>query len=154
MSEPREESFFAGGETVQVWLTPNVYVNLKRDLTFGEQGQIDNAMLNGIVQREKGGESQQVYEFNLSRQRLAKLAVYVDSWNLPGPNGQTVRLPAQFEARTAIMANLRSAWATKILAEIERLEREAGEVSAADLESEAADDPLSEGGNVLALQPR
>jgi len=156
--EPTEafEDFFAEAGTVTVYIDQpknRYWVRVKRELDFGEQNELDNALVRGWqTQGQTNGASgadpsNMMAVVDLGKQRLMKLALYVDDWNLPGGDGKTVRWPPRLPERMVLLKRMKPAAATMILTEIDRLIGETNETMQS--ESDAEGNPTS--GVVLAF---
>jgi len=136
--EPTEatEDFFAEAGTVTVYIDQpknRYWVRVKRELDFGEQNELDNALVRGWQTNGQGDGASNadpagmMAVVDLGKQRLMKLALYVDDWNLPGGDGKTVRWPARLPERMVLLKRMKPGAATMILAEIDRLIGETNE---------------------------
>lgn len=112
---------FASAETTTVYLDPakRIWVRLVNELDYGQANELENAALRGveITQARAAVEEGRLLVMDLNKQRLMKLALYIDDWSLPH------KWPAKLDERRDVCARLKPRWATTILAEIERLEQ-------------------------------
>jgi hypothetical protein len=118
--------FFASDETTTLYLSPQHWVRIKNELDYGAQNELDNASVTGFSvqqarQAQAAGEQETLIHTNLGRQRLLKIALYVDDWNLPGPDGKTMRWPHRIDERIAVVKTMKARLASAILAEVDRL---------------------------------
>ncbi len=120
--------FFASAETFTIYpISGNtrLWVRIKRELTFGEQSELDNAATSGYSVRElkKAAEqgSEVVIHSDIKRHRLIKLALYVDDWNLPGPDGATIRWPRKLDERVALLERMSDRLGKLLSNEVDRL---------------------------------
>lgn len=135
---------FASAETTTVYLDPErrVWVRLLNELDYGQANELENAALRGveITQAREAVAEGRMLVMDLNKQRLMKLALYIDDWSFPH------KWPAKLDERYQIARRLKPRWAQAIMAEIERLETERTATEAGQAEDT---DP-----NVLTLPSR
>lgn len=118
--------FFVGEETVTVDLEQGFWVELNRELDYGQESELEGAAIRDIGVSDSG---QMKAEFSLHSQRALMLALYIADWNLVSPKGKPVPLPDNLAERQKAVMRLRPAWGKRIVAEIEKLRAEDGEPS-------------------------
>ncbi len=125
--EPAEVfDFFSSEATDTFYLTPDqrLWVRIKRELDFGEQNELDNASLVGysVEQiRAMGTNERTVIHTDLGKQRLLRMALYIEDWNLTDREGKTIRWPRKVDERQALLKRMNPKWAAMIDGEILRL---------------------------------
>jgi hypothetical protein len=151
-------NLFATDETTTVFLFPKsdahpsgVWVEFKKQLTYGEQCDVESALFTGLSTQERVAAAQEAEQrggsrstilVDTGRQAKLRLAMWIVDWNLPDRNGKTVRWPAHLQDRIAIIGNLGERAGAWLAEQIQRIEGEAAEVAQADPEVEASG-PLS-----------
>jgi hypothetical protein len=116
--------FFASEETTTIYLTPQYWVRLKNELDYGAQNELDNAAVTGFSTqqaRKAAAEGETVIHTDLGRQRLLKIALFIDDWSLPGPDKKTMRWPRSIPERVAVVRTMKPKLAQAISDEIDRL---------------------------------
>lgn len=119
--------FFASAETFTIYpisVNTRLWVRIKKELTFGEQSELDNAATSGYSVRElkeKMQQSEVVIHSDIRRHRLMKLALYIDDWNLPAPDGQTIRWPRKLDERVALLERMNDRLGKLLSNEVDRL---------------------------------
>src|SRR5689334_2241358 len=116
--------FFASEETETLDLGDGFWVELKTELDYGEESELEGAAIKAGLNPDGTPR----LEFSLKQQRALLLALYVTDWNLPGPNGKSVPLPQDFQRRMTLLGRLDPPTAKRIAARIERIRRQ-GQVS-------------------------
>lgn len=131
--------FFATEETATVRLDDQGhYVELKRELDYGEEGDLQGASLKAGLQPDGTPK----VEVSLRQLRLLTIAIYLVDWNLTNAQGKRVPLPSSMEQRVELVARLRPAWAEKIAEAIAELRAEpSSENGQAEAPSGKNDDP-------------
>lgn len=124
--------FYASAETTTLYLDSQqrLWVRLKRELDFGQQNELDNASVTGFSAqqaRARAQVGQTLIHTDMGRQRLLKLALYIDDWNFPGPDGKTLKWPRHISERVGVLRRMNARLATAILQEIDRLIAEQNE---------------------------
>lgn len=134
--------FFAGEETVQVDLGDGFFVELKRELDFGEESELEGAAVRAALDADGTPR----LDFSLREQRSLMLALYIVSWNLAGSNGRVVPLPDDVTKRRSVVTSLRPSWAKRLIAEIEEIRAAEGAPMAIRLDESAdGENPTSPG---------
>jgi hypothetical protein len=90
--------FFASEETETLDLGDGFWVELKKELDYGEESELEGAAIKAGL----NGDGTPKLEFSLKQQRNLLLGLYITDWNLPGPNGKPVQLPNNFERRVTL----------------------------------------------------
>lgn len=144
-TEQKPPSFFASEEVETFELEAGYWVELKRELDFGEESELESAAIkSGIDER---GRPQM--EYSLKNLRSLKLALYVVDWNLPSPKGKPVELPTSIARRQDVFNHLAPKWARKISNRIDAIRAEQGAVDAITLagldENEVNENPTLPG---------
>jgi hypothetical protein len=111
--------FFASEETETLDLGDGFWVELKKELDYGEESELEGAAIKAGL----NGDGTPKLEFSLKQQRNLLLGLYITDWNLPGPNGKPVQLPNNFERRVTLISRLDSRTARTIAGRIERIRR-------------------------------
>lgn len=117
-------SFFASEETVTVDLEPGYWVEIKKELDYGEESELEGAAIKAGI--DPAGKPSM--EYSLKQLRSLKLSLYIVDWNLVGPTGKSVPLPPTVARRTELFNRLRPAWARKIDGWIDRIRAEQGAI--------------------------
>jgi hypothetical protein len=106
-------------------------VMLARELSWGDQLELESAALRGIEREEleRAASGKQTIILDIKRQRQLMLALRVRRWNVTRYNAVTqqnepLRLPAHMGERIQVMSKLRPKWARAMIAKIEDLDRE------------------------------
>lgn len=123
-------SFFASEETEVFDLGDGYWVELKRDLDYGEESELEGAAIKAGLDPT----GQPRMEFSLKQQRALMLALYIVDWNIPDVNGKTVRLPPSVARRVEIVGHLSTPVARRIATRIEAIRRGVGAAEAVSLE--------------------
>lgn len=158
--------FFATEDTETVYLVPpsppdlpkGVWFTMKRYLSYGEQRRVETAAMKGMSpeQLEKhAAEAERkgnLWLFDFEQQSSLKLATYIVDWNLPGPDGKTVRWPKHLHERMLVVRQLNAPIGDLISSEIDRVIGRSEKVRAADVEDGDASDPTSR--SVVAIGAR
>ncbi len=111
--------FFASEETETLDLGDGFWVELKKELDYGEESELEGAAIKAGLDQQGNPK----LEFSLKQQRNLLLGLYITEWNLPGQNGKTVNLPNNFEQRVSLISRLDGKTARKIAARIDRIRR-------------------------------
>jgi len=127
-----EFDFFASDETVTVYFNEpgsafRVWARIKRELDYGEEQELNSILVRGYSRDQLESAAaigNTITHVNSGAYMLARLALYIDDWNLTDSSGVTVRLPRQLDQRVAVMRRLKKTWAEKLQAEIARLRGE------------------------------
>ncbi len=144
VDEPEALDFWVDTETVTVVLVPprpglprGVWVKIKRQLSWGEDSMLDTAIIRGFSRQQlvdsvgKDDPGALTTLVDLRKQRLLKAALFIDSWNVPSPNGQLKTWPPTIEERMRVLSELSPKWGKRIDEEIERLRAEDAELATA-----------------------
>jgi hypothetical protein len=140
--------FFASEETTTVNLDEHYWVELKNELTYGEENELEGASLKAQVDFQgAGGSATPQLKYDAGNQREVMLALYIVDWNLPSANGKPIPLPDSLIRRQGIIKQLSSRWARQIITKIEELRRAEHAIDVIDLsETEGAEvDPTPPG---------
>ncbi|MCC7372533.1 MAG: hypothetical protein IT306_29235 [Chloroflexi bacterium] len=119
--------FFVGEETAIIDLGDGFWVELNRELDYGQESELEGAAIRDVG---VDGNGQMRAEFSLNGQRGLMLALYIADWNLVSPKGKPVPLPDNLAERQKAVLRLRPAWGKRIVAEIEKLRADDGEPTA------------------------
>jgi hypothetical protein len=123
----RVPDFFATTETMTFYpygAETRVWIRFKRELSYGEQNELDNAATDGYSVREikaKLNQSEIRVHSDIKRHRLLKLALYIDDWNYPGPDGQTLRWPRKLDEKVALIDKMNDELGKLLSNEVDRL---------------------------------
>jgi hypothetical protein len=136
---------FASAETTTIYLTPDrsLWVRLLNELDYGQANELENAALRGIevTKARQGSGEDRMIVLDVNKQRLLKLALFIDDWSLPQ------RWPFKLDERVQLCSRLKPRWAQMIQTEIERIE---AANAAAPEESAGEDaDPIDQSGPTL-----
>lgn len=144
-------SYFASEETVTVNLDDGIWVELKKELDYGEESELEGAAIKAGLNPDGSAKM----EFSLKQQRQLMLALYLVDWNLPGANGKVVALPESLARKQEVVGRLSSKAARQIVGWITRLRAEAGAVDQISLkEAEGAEaDPTEPGAASATATP-
>ena len=144
----KPSSFFASEETTILNLDEHYWVELKNELTYGEENELEGASLKAQVDFEGTGTATPQLKYDAGNQREIMLALYITDWNLTDAQGKTIVLPDSLARRQKVLRGLSSRTARTIIARIEELRRAAAAADILDLsELEGADvDPTVPGG--------
>lgn len=143
-------NFFATEETVTIHLDDQHYVEVKRELDYGEEGDLEGAAIKGEMEI---GSAAPTLAFSLRNLRLLKLALYIVDWNLTGANGKVIALPDKLDQRKSLVANLSPRWAKVISDKIDALRSENGDPEAVAVESDADENPTPPGAGIAPGMP-
>jgi hypothetical protein len=114
--------FFASEDTETLDLGDGFWVELKKELDYGEESELEGAAIKAGL----APDGTPKMEFSLKAMRGQLLALYVTDWNLPGADGKPVALPDNFERRQEILSHLDMRTAKLIAERIERIRQAAG----------------------------
>jgi hypothetical protein len=115
--------FFASEETETFDLGGGFWVELKKELDYGEESELEGAAIKAGL----NADGTPKLEFSLKAQRGLLLSLYVTDWNLPDRSGKSVQLPDNIERRQEMLSHLDSPTAKRIAERIERIRASAGE---------------------------
>lgn len=136
-----KRNFFASEETVPLDLGEGYYVELKRELDYGEEGELAGASIRAGINPDGSAKM----EYSLRDQRLLTIALYLVDWNLTGGSGKVIPLPDDLARRAEIVGSLSPKSALQIAAKIDELRADNGDAAAIALEEDAAADPTAPG---------
>lgn len=140
--EPEIIDCFATDETKTVKLPGTRYwVEVKRHLTAGEQGDVDEALFESVSMEDREAAAQQGKRLylSISKQRFLKLAIFIEDWNLCDASGKTVRLPSALQDRVLIMRKLSRRMAELVQAAVDEVAAE--EIKAMEADPEDTGNP-------------
>lgn len=143
--------FFASEETETLDLGEGYWVELKKELDYGEESELEGAAIKAGL----GPDGTPKMEFSLKQQRTLLLALYVTDWNLQGPSGKTIAIPTNFDRRLALFSRLDVRTAKTIAGRIERIRKLGGlpdEISLKGLEG-AEENPTPPGAATAPATP-
>lgn len=135
VTEKEVEDFFADDSTVTVDLTPTRWVELKRQLDYGELVQLEGTLFKGMTSSD-GDDDTTTWRTDSANFYVLRLALYIVDWNLPGKNGKPIPLPAKTSDRMRAIKPLNPKWAKKIAEEIDKLQAEQAKTAAAEVDPE------------------
>lgn len=85
------------------------WIEVKRDLTAGEEKQITGAAFRRASRSAEDGESSRLaFDLDYGLAAFTKVAAYLKDWNLPGPDGKTVDI-ASSRTKADALRNLKPA---------------------------------------------
>lgn len=126
--------FFASEETVTFELGDGYWVELKRELDYGEENELEGAAIRaGVAPGAVGGVATPTLEYSIRNQRSLMLALYIVEWNITDRAGRVVALPHALSQRQQIVDKLSPSTARKIVGRIEQLRIEAAAPGIIDL---------------------
>jgi hypothetical protein len=100
---------FATEEVIRLPLGGPHWIDVKRELNYGERTEIESASIRGM-QREALTEASQAgntFLLDLGRQRFLMLALYIVRWSFTEPGtGKPVIIPSDLGERIAFFRNL------------------------------------------------
>lgn len=137
-------NFFATEETVTINLDDQHYVEIKRGLDYGEEGDLEGAAINAEVDMS-GDKPEPKLVYDMKGLRTLKLALYICDWNLTGHGGKAIPLPEQMDKRKALVSKLDPKWAKLISDKIDELRAEDGAPEGIKVEPEAGERPTLPG---------
>lgn len=136
-------NFFATEETILEYLDDDHWVELKRELDYSEEGDLQGAS----IQAGLNADGTPKLEFSLRAMRNLRLALYVVDWNLSGANGKVIPLPSKLEQRAELLGHLSPKWGEALARKIDELRGENGDADAVKLPEEAETNPTTGGGS-------
>lgn len=144
--EKSTPDFFADDSTVEVELAPGYWVELKRQLDYGELVQLEGTLFSGMTSEEINAAqgSQTTWKTDSANFYVLRLALYIVDWNLPGKNGKVTQLPTKTAERMRVIRALHPKWARQLAEKIDELEAEQGKVAEAEVNPEG--NPTKESG--------
>lgn len=100
---------FATEETTRIPLPDGQWIDVKRELNYGERTEIESASIRGM-QREALTESSiegNTFLLDLGRQRFLMLSLYITRWSFCEPGTtKPILIPGDLGERIAVMKNL------------------------------------------------
>jgi hypothetical protein len=148
--------FFAAAGTTTVYIDPpqnRYWVRVKNELDYGEACELDNSLVRGW--QAAGGAAgsngatadpaAMMAVVDVGKQRLMKLALYIDDWNIPDQQGKTIRWPNGIPQRMGLLKRMKPKAATMIIEEIDRLQGEEQQVALAEPRDDRDANPTSGG---------
>jgi hypothetical protein len=79
---------FVSPETVRITLKDGFWIEVKKELTVGEQVKLDNAGMG----RWTPGAAGRSIEIDYAAMTMARVEIYLVDWNAKGPDGKDVKL--------------------------------------------------------------
>jgi hypothetical protein len=142
-----KRSFFTSEETDTFYVEEGFWVELKKELDYGEENELEGAAIRAGVSMAGTGPATPTLEYSVGNQRELMLALYICDWNLSDDNDKPVPLPDSLSRRREIVKRLSPRFARTIMGRIDQLRAEAmaSDVISLAGEDDAAVDPTAPG---------
>src|SRR4051812_3337994 len=92
--EKETPDFFADDSTDTFDIAPGYWVELKRQLDYGELVQLEGTLFKGMTSSD-GDDDTTTWRTDSANFYVLRLALYIVDWNLPGKNNKVIPLPAK-----------------------------------------------------------